>query len=195
MTDQEATGGATAPAADTTPAGVPAAVTAAPTVQQQMAQALVDRGTWTKEQAATALAAEGVEGETNGSTPAEAEAAPYDRFAAVADMKSTLAAVGIEGEHASAIEHVVQRGLARAPTPEQNAQECVEVRQWMDGLYGAEKAGWMVEWARREFQHLAAANPRLIDLAERSGAGNSLHVIQQLAYRGINRYNKARMGK
>lgn len=164
-----------------------------------MAQALVAGGHWTEAQAAAALADVGAE-PNEGDAPASAEqpadaAEPFNPYAAVADMKSTLAAVGIEGKDAGAAEFIVKRGLERAPTPEQNAQESHEVLQGLQGLYGPEKAGWMVEWARREFQHLAAANPKLVDLAERSGAGNSIALIQQLAHRGINRYNRVRLAK
>jgi hypothetical protein len=158
-----------------------------------MAQALVDRGRWTPEQAAAALAqgdTEGEEGEGAGEN-----AAPFNPYAAVADMKSTLSAMGIEGKDAGAAEYIVKAGLARAPTPEQNVQARDEAQQNLEALYGQEKAGWVIEWARREFRHLAAANPKLIDLAERSGAGNSIALIQQLANRGMTRYNKARFSK
>lgn len=170
----------------------PAPIAGHGTADAMMAQALVANGHWTAEQATAALA-EG-NAEPDGATGVEG-AEPFNQYAAIADMKSTLAAVGIDGKDAGAAEHVVKLGLARAPTPEQNAQACGESLQMLEGIYGSEKAGWMVEWARREFQHLAAANPKLVDLAERSGAGNSIALIQQLANRGMIRYNKARFGK
>jgi hypothetical protein len=180
------------PNASALPAPAAAATTSRDTADVVMAQALVAGGHWTEEQAAAALA----EGDAEHDGEAAAEGAePFNQYAALADMKSTLDAVGIDAKDAGGAECIVKMGLARAPTPEQNAQECAETLQHLDGIYGQEKAGWVVEWARREFQHLAAANPKLVDLAERSGAGNNLALIKALANRGMTRHYKAYFGK
>ena len=180
------TGGTLAPAA---------APVAAVTAEHYMAQAMVANGHWTEAQAAEALA-KGAEQHDDGEEAApEAPADNFDPFAAVADMKSTLAAVGIEGSDAGAAESIVQKGLARAPTYEQNVAEANDVHRMLEAQHGPQKAGWVIEWARREFNHLAAANPKLVDLAERSGAGNSIMLITKLAQRGQARYNAARFGK
>lgn len=180
-----------APATTTT--GAPAPASGDTSMHAIMAQALVDGGHWTREQADAALA--GSAEEAGQLEPAENPfTTALDHHQAVADMKSTLAAAGIEGTDAMAAETIVRKGLANPPTPEQRAQAAQETHQLLETLYGKEKAGWVVEWARREFSLLAAGNPKLVDLAERSGAGNSMTLIQQLAYRGINRYNRARYG-
>lgn len=202
MTDATTAGAVAADAAPLAPsstAGALAPSTGAgstdTSTQAMMAQALVDGGHWTPEQAAAALAGDSPNGGPDEQESAENPfTAAVDQQNALADMKSTLAASGIEGADAMGAETIVRKGLANPPTPEQSAQAYQDTQQLMETLYGKEKAGWMTEWARREFQLLAAGNPKLVALAERSGAGNSMSLIQQLAYRGINRYNRARFG-
>jgi hypothetical protein len=159
-----------------------------------MAQALVDGGHWTPEQAAAALAADG-QAQDGDAQPDNPFTAALDHQAAVTEMRATLDAAGINASEASGVAYVVEQGLKRAPTPEQNAADCAEVQTMLEGVHGKEKAGWMIGWARHEFQQMAAANPKLVALAEKSGAGNSLALITALAKRGWQRHVEATLGK
>ena len=116
---------------------------------------------------------------------------PLGQQTAITSMKSTLADAGIEPGDSSAAEYVIRRGLDRAPTPEQNVAEQADVMSSLVAIHGKEKAGYMVQWAQAEFAQLAAKNPGLIALAEKSGAGNSIALIQRLAGRGWQRYADA----
>jgi hypothetical protein len=159
-----------------------------------MAQAMVDNGHWTPRQAADALAADGQPDE--GQAQADnAMVTALDNHNALADLSATLDAVGIGASEVGGVASLVQQGLRRAPSPEQNAAESVEVRTMLEGVHGKEKAGYLIAWAQREFAQMASANPKLRDLAEKSGAGNSVVLITALAKRGWQRHVEATIGK
>jgi len=162
-----------------------------------MAQAMVANGHWSEAQAAEALAKDATE---RGEAPpqqseATPEAAPFDRYTAVADMKSTLQTVGFEPRDIQTAEMLVSKGLTQAPTFEQNCQRQADTQQLLETRYGKEGANNLVGWAKREVAHMATANPNIYDLLERSGVGNDMLVIQALAKRGQDRFNKAKFGR
>jgi hypothetical protein len=159
-----------------------------------MVQALVEGGHWTPKQAAAALAADG-QPEDGQAQADNALATALDHQTAIADMRSTLDAAGVEASEAGGVAYLVQQGLKRAPTPEQNAAESVEVRTMLESVHGREKASYLISWAQREFGQMAAANPKLRDLAERSGAGNNISLLTALAKRGWQRHVEATIGK
>jgi hypothetical protein len=172
----------------------PVTVSADAGAHAAMAQALVDGGHWTPQQAADALAADGQPDEDQAQAD-NAFTTALDHQTAIADLRSTLDAAGVDASEAGGVASLVEAGLKRAPTPEQNAAESVEVRTMLQGVHGKEKAGYLIAWAQREFQQMAAANPNLRQLAERSGAGNNISLLTALAKRGWQRHVEATIGK
>jgi hypothetical protein len=158
-----------------------------------MVQALVEGGHWTPKQAAAAPAADG-QPEDGQAQADNAFTTALDHQTAIADLRSTLDAAGVDASEAGGVASLVQQGLKRAPSPEQNAAESVEVRTMLEGVHGKEKAGYLIAWAQREFQQMAAVSPRLGPLAEKSGAGNSIALITALAAKGWARHCAATIG-
>jgi hypothetical protein len=163
-----------------------------------MAAALVQNGAWTREQADKALADAGTAGEQPDPDQVSADnamATALDNHNALADLSATLDSAGIDASEAGGVAYLVKAGLKRAPTPEQNAADAAEVMPMLEGIHGKEKAGWVMQWATREFDRMAASNPKLRDLAERSGAGNNVSLINALAAKGWSLHCAARTGK
>jgi hypothetical protein len=134
-----------------------------------MVQALVEGGHWTPKQAAAAPAADG-QPEDGQAQADNAFTTALDHQTAIADLRSTLDAAGVDASEAGGVASLVQ------------------------GVHGKEKAGYLIAWAQREFQQMAAVSPRLGPLAEKSGAGNSIALITALAAKGWARHCAATIG-
>ncbi len=166
--------------------------------QSAMAAALVENGTWTQERADAALAEAGAAGEQPDAEQVAADnamATALGNHQALADLGATLQADGIETNEAGGVNYLVEQGLARAPTFEQRSSEMAEVMPMLEGMHGKEKAGWVMQWAQREFDRMSASDPKLRDLAERSGAGNNVSLINGLAARAYQRHVDSTIGK
>jgi hypothetical protein len=187
--------GALAPVAPSTATTAPASVDAG--AQSAMAQALVANGTWTQGQADKALADAGTAGEQPDPDQVAADGAMATALGnqqALADLGAALAADGVQTNEAGGVAYLVKQGLQRAPTFEQRTAECAGTSALLESMHGKEKAGWVMQWATQEFDRMAASNPKLRDLAERSGAGNNVSLINALAARGWQRHVDATIG-
>ncbi|MEP6906780.1 MAG: hypothetical protein ABI858_02190 [Pseudoxanthomonas sp.] len=175
--------------------GAPAASPAAPAAPGAPAQGYAPVDTGHGAQAFSAPIVEApAEGEAQPGTEATGAepAAEFNAVTAVADMRSSLEAAGIDAGDNAVVATLVSKGLQQNQTPAQLAQGAADTRSHLETLYGTEGAQRMIGWARKEFQQMAAGNPNLIHLAEKSGAGNSLLIIKRLAERGIARHYKQR---
>jgi hypothetical protein len=104
-----------------------------------------------------------------------------------AALHAHLATMGVDPSLATFYQGRVEKALAApAPTAEQLAVGAGEAHQAMIDQYG-DDAPAITELARKEVRLLARDHPQLIDILERTGLGNDVHLIKSLASRGYNR--------
>lgn len=152
-----------------------------------MAEALVARGVWTPEQATAALA----------DPDADPDAMPaptvQSDLATITSMKASLEGQGFDAKAIDGAAHIINRGLANPPDDAAIREGAELAEQSLRSQYG-DKAEYIIAAARRELAMLEQQQPGLRDLLERSGAGNSLWIIQGLAGRHLDRLKKAHLG-
>jgi hypothetical protein len=116
----------------------------------------------------------------------------YNPARTAAALHAHLTTMGADPAITALYQRRVQAALSQpAPTAEQLTIGVGEAHAALVDQYG-EDADAIGELARREVSLLAAQHPQIIDILERTGLGNDVHLIKSLASRGYNRLLTAR---
>jgi hypothetical protein len=153
-----------------------------------MAAALVERGTWTQEQADAALAAPDAEPAEVGS-PAPAVTAARDAL----ELQGALISANVDQTAARFVGEMFRKAATNPPSAEARAATSAENQQYLRDMWG-EHFETMLGVAQREMLELARGFPKLPALLESTGLGDSPFLIRQLAQRGIERAKARRLG-
>jgi hypothetical protein len=97
----------------------------------------------------------------------------------VAAIKTTLHEFGVAPEIAREIDRQYVAAALKPPTAADIDATRQQTMQALHRMHG-DDAGKVLATAQREFRAMVAKQPRLADMAEQSGLGNSFYVIQSL---------------
>nr|WP_165583091.1 hypothetical protein [Dyella soli] len=153
-----------------------------------MAAALVDRGVWTQEQAATALAGIDAEPEEGG-TLAPAFSAQRDSL----ELRGTLVSHGIDESTAGFFGEMFRKALANPPDEATKSAALAATVDYFRAEWG-ENTDTMNALAKSELALLTQSYPKLPELLEVSGLGNHPLIVRRLAQQGLDRAAKRKLG-
>ena len=94
-------------------------------------------------------------------------------------MRSVFHDAGIPNGIAAHVDRMFSRAIQNPPSAAQIEQATQAAYAQLSREYGTH-AGKVIEVARREFRAMAAKQPRLIDIVERSGLGSDPYIIASL---------------
>lgn len=153
-----------------------------------MASALVERGTWTQEQADAALAAPDAE-PAEGGTLAPAVVAIRDAL----ELQGALASADVDQTTARFVGDMFRKAATSPPSAEARAAAAADSQQHLRNMWG-EHFDTMLGLAQREMLELARGYPKLPALLDSTGLGDHPFLIRQLAERGARRAAARRLG-
>ncbi len=99
-------------------------------------------------------------------------------------MRAIFHEAGIPNGIAGQVNKMYSQAIQNPPTASQIERTAQETHLQLSRTFG-DQASKVIEVAQREFRAMAARQPRLVDMVERSGLGNNFYVISSL-------YNTAR---
>lgn len=153
-----------------------------------MAAALVERGVWTPDQAAAALA-EPEEAPADGGALAPAVSAVRD----ATELQGSLLSAGIDSTTARFVGQMFERAALNPPSPEARAQAAADCEAHLRDSWGEHFDG-MLATAQAEMRELARGFPKLPELLDSTALGDHPFLIRQLAERGVRRAAARRLG-
>lgn len=153
-----------------------------------MAAALVQKGVWTQEQATAALAEPDAELPQGGTLDAQVSA---NREAT--ELQGFLKSAQVDDTTSRFIGQMFEKAAQNPPSEQAKQQALADCEQHLRGLWGDSFAP-MLAAAQSELAEMARAFPKLPEMLERTGLGNSSFLINRLASRAIEKAKARRLG-